>query len=350
MSQWRFHPGPDNFGQERGLRAGFRRLFSQGDNPMDWALPLYRLGGIQVRMHLFFIVFVVFKLLFSFGQQGAMGVGYTATAVGSLFLLVLLHEYGHCLACRWVGGEADDILLWPLGGLASCRPPHHWRASLITTIGGPAVNAVLVPVLATALVVAGAPREALVFNPLKPGLVLGELTSYALVALWWMYYANWVLLLFNVCCPMFPLDGGRIVQELLWRRVGYGRSMWISTTVGLGIAGVLAVLGMVSQETNLIMIAIFGGLTCYSERQKLKFAGNLEEANAPWSESLKPDSVEKATAAGPSKAELKRIEDARREQEEVDRILSKIRERGMGSLTAREKRTLEQETERKRRA
>jgi hypothetical protein len=37
----------------------------------------------------------------------------------ALFGVVLLHEFGHAFACRQTGGEADTIVLWPLGGIAS---------------------------------------------------------------------------------------------------------------------------------------------------------------------------------------------------------------------------------------
>ena len=43
----------------------------------------------------------------------------------ALFLIVLMHEFGHSLACRSVGGRADRILLWPLGGAAFVKPPHR---------------------------------------------------------------------------------------------------------------------------------------------------------------------------------------------------------------------------------
>ena len=41
----------------------------------------------------------------------------------ALFSIVLLHEFGHALACRQVGGKADQIVLWPLGGVAYVAPP-----------------------------------------------------------------------------------------------------------------------------------------------------------------------------------------------------------------------------------
>ncbi len=63
-----------------------------------------------------------------------------AMILGLLFLTVLLHELGHCFAARQVGGEASEVLLWPLGGLAACDVPHQPRAHFLTAAAGPAVN------------------------------------------------------------------------------------------------------------------------------------------------------------------------------------------------------------------
>ena len=48
----------------------------------------------------------------------------------SLFLIVMLHEFGHSLACRQVGGQANQIVLWPLGGVAYVNPPQRPGATL----------------------------------------------------------------------------------------------------------------------------------------------------------------------------------------------------------------------------
>lgn len=54
-----------------------------------------------------------------------------------LFLTVLIHEFGHSLAARSVGGHAHTILLWPLGGLAYCSHDAGPKADLWVTFAGP---------------------------------------------------------------------------------------------------------------------------------------------------------------------------------------------------------------------
>src|SRR5687768_14584198 len=75
-----------------------------------------------------------------------------AMLMGLLFLSVLLHEFGHCFAARYMDGEADEILLWPLGGLAMCRSlPHTPLAHFVVAAGGPLVTLGLCLISAGAL-------------------------------------------------------------------------------------------------------------------------------------------------------------------------------------------------------
>ena len=77
---------------------------------MNGALPIGRLFGIRISMHWTFLALIVY-----FAQSiTPMMVLLFAT----LFLTILIHEFGHCFAARYLGGEARDILLSPLGGLA----------------------------------------------------------------------------------------------------------------------------------------------------------------------------------------------------------------------------------------
>lgn len=326
-------------------------------NFFDWSFPLFRvpqwipgIRGIFVRIHILYIVIAASEL-FGANRAGSIGLNYVATMLGVLFIIVLLHEFGHCLACRLVGGRADQILIWPLGGLAMCSPPHRWKAALITTIGGPGVNVILFPVFALALVAAGASWSEVIFNPFSPGPVMRtvyELGGNWLAWLWAAHYMNLVLLAFNIVLPMYPMDGGRIVQELLWWRIGYKRSMTISVNIGLLCAVVLGVFAIVTGQMRLVGIAIFGGITCFQQKQHLA----MMQDDSPWAydtekgnrgfgddEKSEPSWFQRRAAA----AAQKRQADL---NAEVDRILAKIRTQGMGSLTDKERATLQEASKR----
>src|SRR5439155_7327824 len=72
----------------------------------------------------------------------------------ALCLIVMTHEFGHALACRQVGGRADQIVLWPLGGVAYVDPPQRPGATLWSIAAGPLVNVILLPISMGALMFA----------------------------------------------------------------------------------------------------------------------------------------------------------------------------------------------------
>ncbi|MBC7835456.1 MAG: hypothetical protein H7Y88_10210 [Phycisphaerales bacterium] len=343
------------FGGGRGrVGTAFGRMFSEGDNPLSWSFPIGRVFRIQVRVHLFFVIYIAAELIQSLLRDN-VGIGYQALLLAGLFGIVFLHELGHCFACRWVGGEAHQILMWPLGGLATVSPPHHWKAALITTIGGPTVNVLLLPVFGGIVWLTGGDLNGYVFfNVLSPWSSVRFDASYWQVFFFALHFVNFYMLAFNVLLVMFPLDGGRILQELLWRKLGYERSMWISVNIGLVLACTLGVLAMVGNISHLIGIAIFAGFTCWQMRRNLQFmsagAGGpmAEPAGISWAGTAVE--ARKAAKVREDRQEQARKDQERqaRHQEEFDRVLDKIKRDGMGSLTNKERAILQEETDRKR--
>lgn len=330
----------------------FSRVFENPENPLGWSLKLFRVAGIVVRVHLFTVIFMIGQVLWSIPQSNA-GFGFTMLAMVSLFVLVLLHEFGHCFACRWVGGGADRIVMLPIGGLALCRPPETWRSNFITTAGGPAVNLVLLPITSLSLVIAGL-GSAVVFNPFAPFAALaqpefqsaGTVLTWAKIALWWVHYVNLILLAFNVLVPAYPMDGGRLLQAALWRKMGYHRATDITIYVGFAASMGMGVLGVVANQTTLVVIAALCLWSCWVERKRLRGEADLGAADLALGQALGPiDDIEDPWTARKREKERQALEE---EQAEVDRILDKIAEQGMHRLTRAEKRTLQRATERRR--
>lgn len=383
MSAWRdsdSHDGgydgrsparPAGFGGDwRGSRPSF-------DDPMSWSLPVFRVARISVRVHLFFIAFVLAMVAraASTGSESAFGLAPTLLGLGALFLVILLHEFGHCFACRAVGGSANEILLWPLGGLASCSPPDRPKAHLWTAIGGPLVNVAIIAILTPTLGFAtGQWLGVAIPNPFDLGgmmqrvdfgggggeggalgglLPAGPAGAWIELSLVLTNFIAWTLLLFNLI-PMFPLDGGRIVQAILWMRHGYARSMRIACRSGLVGAVLIGIYALASESTTLLAIALFGGIVCYTtarqveyERDYLGFEPDpselaaMEEEFEPAPRATREPRAAKSMAAGvaPKPGE----NDA-----EIDAILDKIAKSGIGSLSEAERATLARATERKR--
>ena len=335
----------------------FSRIFENVENPLGWSLKLFTFRGIVTRVHVFFVLFLVIEPLFSI-DQGMTGVWWSLIAMVMLFGLVLIHEYGHCFACRRVGGVADRVVLLPWGGLALTMPPQDWRAHLITTIGGPAVHVVLAPVIAGAMLAAGLASQ-LVFNPFDMGAEFAQgwfldgstsgVGYWLRVGLFWLWAINLILLSFNVLLPFFPLDGGRVVQALLWRKTGYRRSMEAAVLIGFFGAGVLGVVGIALNQVMLVVIAAFGAFASWAERQRVRAEADIVGDAGP--AVFQPGGVTHAPAArerGPTKRERKQAEREKQEEEQLDTLLDKIREHGMHSLSKQERATLDRLSKKRR--
>lgn len=211
------------------------------------SIRLFRFAGIDLFLHWSWFLVAIY------GVQDRAG-NYTspiwpALEYLALFGIVLMHEFGHALACRQVGGRANQIVLWPLGGVAYVAPPPRPGATLWSIAAGPLVNVVLAPIFSGVLFVAGSFGWA----DSLPNLYVFIRT---------VCFINFGLLVFNLL-PIYPLDGGQILQSLLWFVVGRARSLMVAAIVGLfGVAG-LALLALSLRSWWLGILAVFILLNCW---------------------------------------------------------------------------------------
>src|SRR5438094_8169377 len=102
------------------------------------SVRLFRFSGIDVFLHWSWFVVAVFEINSRNTRYSSLT--WNVLEYLALFLVVMLHEYGHALACRQVGGMANQIVLWPLGGVAYVNPPPRPGATLWSIVAGPLVN------------------------------------------------------------------------------------------------------------------------------------------------------------------------------------------------------------------
>jgi Zn-dependent protease len=160
-----------------------------------------------------------------------------------------MHEYGHALACRKVGGRADHIVLWPLGGVAYVDAPQRPGATLWSIVAGPLVNVVLAPVLLIALTISIASK----WQQSRPDVYQFVLALFAI---------NAGLLIFNIL-PIYPLDGGQILRSLLWYIIGRARSLMVATVIGFFGVVALAIYGIRHSSTWLLILGVFIVMNCW---------------------------------------------------------------------------------------
>jgi Zn-dependent protease len=183
---------------------------------------LFKLFGIEVFLHWSWFLVALIELRLRNGFYSSMT--WNVLEYLTLFLIVLMHEFGHALACRSVGGQANQIVLWPFGGVAYVSPPQRPGAVLWSIVAGPLVNVILVPLLTAIWWFAGSAG----WNNTVPDV-------YNYIKVIWVI--NLFLLLFNIL-PVYPLDGGKIVYALLWFVLGRARALMAATVIGfIGIAG-----------------------------------------------------------------------------------------------------------------
>ena len=208
---------------------------------MKGAFPIFGLAGIRVYLHFtWFIVAAVEITRFAHRYHNPI---WAALEYCALFGVVLLHEFGHAFACRQTGGQANTIVLWPLGGIAFVKPPPRAGAYLWSIAAGPLVNVILFPVLFLfAVAVAG-----LHWRTVHPDLYNFIMTVFII---------NGVLLCFNLI-PAYPLDGGQIVRGLLWLKFGPIRSLKAASIIGFAGAILFALWAITSRSIWLGILAFF---------------------------------------------------------------------------------------------
>jgi Zn-dependent protease len=374
-------------------------------DPMNWALTLFRAFGVRVRLHLLYPVLMLGLIIRVMAAEGNVVTWLDAVLLLAVvpFCIILCHEFGHVFAGRSVGGDSEEILMWPLGGLAFVSSPggmRDWKAHTIIAAGGPLVNVVIC--FATAVLLAGAGFLPTV-NPITNPFVLDvknyrdgklytgpyELRQYqpdteppvlvfptdgkryidkpevlneraakssadrALAPAWvtWtnrVFWVSWVLLLFNLL-PAFPLDGGQILQGLIWWRSDYSRGTTVACTSGYVVGVLFLVLSVGFNEASLMGLGMFMLFQSWITLRRLEmdsgefgydysggYAGTLADDDEPKKKPRKPGFLKRWLQARAARRLQRETEAKARDEERMDQLLDKIAHQGKQSLTAEE--------------
>ena len=227
----------------------------------EGSFRLFRLLGIDVHVHwswFFVAIYSISNRVHRYESPVWGALEYLA-----LFLIVLLHEFGHALACRQVGGKAEQIVLWPLGGVAYVNPPQRPGAMLWSIAAGPLVNVLLLPILWGLLYADG-------------WLGGAEANPDRYVFFKSLLLVNFVVLCFNLL-PVYPLDGGQMLRSLLWYPLGKARSLMAATV--LGFLGGVGLIGLAvwwrSVWTGIMALYLLN--ICWKSFQHAKVLSKVEQ-------------------------------------------------------------------------
>ena len=309
----------------------------------NWSWPAGRLFGIDIRLHwtLLFLVLLGVSRHFQHGWEWY----WIPVLVLVPVVSVLLHEFGHSLTARAVGGESRQIVMWAFGGLAMCQvPPTPGKRFLVTAMG-PVVTLVLAAA-AVALVGAVPPP----FGDHFPDAAAQRFGALAPL-LYSVAVVNTFLLLFNLL-PCYPLDGGSMLRSILWPIVGLTKAMVITIYCAyVCLAGILiyAVLG---SDLWLAVLAVLLFFTVSQEHRAIRagfdpYHGDVVGTGTDrygrertWLDQQRSKRAAKRAA--------REAEEQSRIEAELDRLLEKVSTEGLPSLSAKERRFLDAYSKRQR--
>jgi Zn-dependent protease len=178
------------------------------------------------------------------GTLAAWTLGVITTL--GLFLSVLVHELSHAFMGRAEGIEIEEIVLHPFGGLARLRnEPESPGAEFRIAIAGPAASFLI---------------GIVTFVLLLPTVRLGYSTVAGVLLL--ICSGNLLLAIFNLF-PGYPLDGGRVLRAILWRRSGDMREATrMAGICGMLIAAILIIFGVYMAVAPTFRSPLMGFTSC----------------------------------------------------------------------------------------
>lgn len=318
---------------------------------LSWSVPCGRWFATHVRVSVFFVA-VPLILMVRFGPT--MGGALTL----ALFIATLLHEFGHVFACRWLGGAAEEILIWPVGGLASLHLPRSTSARMLTIAAGPLVN--LVCCAATWPLFYAPEQLRSVVIPFELPIYQFTETSWSVDARLVFFAVNWIMLLINLI-PALPLDGGQLLRASWQAHSGSEAAFRGVTTCGLASGWIAMAVGLAGSWPWAVALGAILLLInmSYWHQRGLDDAGEDSFLGYDFSQgytSLERTSDDPRPAASVSWwqrwQQRRRQQRAEREharlidlEQQLDILLAKVHESGLESLTSAERRRLREASE-----
>jgi Zn-dependent protease/CBS domain-containing protein len=230
---------------------------------MKWSWKIGRLWGIDIYMHVTFLLIIGWLAVsYWFELHNWNAVISGVLFILTLFLCVVLHEYGHALTARRYGIMTRNITLYPIGGVARLeRIPENPIEELWVALAGPAVNLVIAAVLSLMLFLSHSPITLQNLN-IASGSFLTRLLT-----------VNLVLVAFNLL-PAFPMDGGRVLRAILAMNMDHTKATQIAASIGQAMAFLFGFVGLFT-DPFLLFIALFVWIGAEQEASMAQIKNSL---------------------------------------------------------------------------
>jgi Zn-dependent protease/CBS domain-containing protein len=239
----------------------------------SWSIPIGRLFGVDVRIHLTFFILPIFIVWTDYVAHKDSATGpRDLVIVGIILACVAAHECGHMFAARRVGLIPKAVILLPLTGVALYDEPRTekpqaaglvWQREVRLALIGPLVSLALACLAAAVVTASGRGVELWKWPFLQA-------TNLPKSLVW----ANLYLAIFNLM-PAYPLDGGRILRAFLSRTLDASTATRRAVSISNAIAMVLMLAGLFS-DSWLTMVGVIVFSAAQLEERALVFQSVLD--------------------------------------------------------------------------
>jgi len=236
----------------------------------NWSIFTARFGGREIRIHLTFVVLLLFLLLVEVNRNGPRVITRVFIITGLILLSALLHEFGHVWVSARQGFPIKGFVLLPIGGLTMGDPSaqeesaRNLRKEISIALAGPLVNLVLAAITAAVMFAMGT-APTLRLTPLVTPLNL--VTSF--------FWINACLVAVNLL-PAYPVDGGRILRAVLAQRMDFRLATRRSVSLGQIFAGLFMLAGAALNIQGLMLIGFFIFIAAQMEERTVMFQTVVE--------------------------------------------------------------------------
>jgi Zn-dependent protease len=322
---------------------------------LSWNLYLGRIGGVQVRLHAFFLAFSIIALHLCAQANDRDLMFYGAASLVMLLASLLCHELGHSIVAVYLGGRVESMVLWPFGGLTGMGAGLRARDEQLVWLAGPGVNLGICLLTSLVLTTAGVLHTSLL-NPLTPPALVKPFGWLGCVEV--LFWINWILVVVNLL-PAYPLDAGRFLRCSLRRGIGLQATLIHTEWIANVTAFVLLTLSVLLHQEygfSSIPLALLGLLVFFSGRQEVERLHRQEESDISLGYDLSSEGdlgLEDEFRPADRRRVGRRLshwiqqrrEDRRRrkriseeeEERQVDVILARVHESGLEELSREER-------------
>ena len=159
-----------------------------------------------------------------------------------IFFLIIIHELGHFLTAKVFNIELDKIYIYPLGGIAKFYIPYNYSRikELIILVNGP------------------------IFQEIAKVILIYIFPQYTNIISTYHYG----ILLFNLL-PIYPLDGGKIVNIFLSYLEPYKKSLKTSILISYLILFIIFIININIIKINIIVMTLLLIYKIYIEDKKI---------------------------------------------------------------------------------